>query len=87
MGFLGLRDLLRSPAGNYISAFVPAFGTEVEHIIGRFYHVEVMFHDQDRITREDELVDHFEQLLDVLGMEPDRRLIEDVEYVLPAFPP
>src|SRR4029077_16905960 len=61
------------------SATGSAFGTEVEHMIGRLDHVEVMLDHDDRVPLIDELVEHIEELPRVFEMETGCGLIEDVE--------
>ena len=55
------------------------FGPEVDHVVGRLDHVEVVLDDDDRVALVDELVQHVEQLARVLEMQAGRRLVEDVE--------
>src|SRR3546814_18406648 len=63
----------------YTTLFRSAFGAEVEDIIGGLDDVEIMLDDDHAVALLDERLEHFEQLADILEMEPGGRLVEDVE--------
>ena len=70
---------MRSARRDDLAAGRPAFGADVDDVVGDLDHVEVVFDDDDRIAAVDEFVQHVEQQADVLEMEPRRRFVEDVE--------
>ena len=70
---------MRSARRDDLAAGRPAFGADVDDVVGDLDHVEVVFDDDDRIAAVDEFVEHVEQQADVLEMEPRRRFVEDVE--------
>src|SRR3546814_3546330 len=63
----------------YTTLFRSAFGAEVEDVIGGLDDVEIMLDDDHAVALLDERLEHFEQLADILEMEPGGRLVEDVE--------
>src|SRR6266480_2914032 len=60
-------------------AAVAPLGAEIDDPVGGLDDFEIVLDDEDRVAGLDEGVQHFEELLDVLEMEPRRRLIENVE--------
>lgn len=75
----GAGYFVRSARRDDLAAGRPAFGADVDDVVGDLNHVEVVFDDDDRIAAVDEFVQHVEQQADVLEMEPRRRFVEDVE--------
>src|SRR5215467_9289630 len=53
----------------------PALRTQIDYVIGRLDHVEVVLDHDDRVALVHELVEHVEQLSSVLEMQPGGRLI------------
>ena len=58
VGILVLCDLLGSAGADDCSAAAAAFRTEVDDIVGRLYHIEVMLDDEDGIPAVRELLQH-----------------------------
>ena len=56
-----------------------AFGTDIDHPVGRFDHVEIVFDDQHRIAGVDKVLQHFQQQLDVGKMQTGRRFVQHVQ--------
>ena len=48
-------------------------------MVGGFDHFEIMFDDDDRVAGVDQCVQHFQQLADILEMQPGGRFVEDVQ--------
>ena len=69
----------RGSAGDDHATLGPALGPEVDDPVGGLDHVEVVLDDDDRVARFDELVEHVEELRDVVEVQARRRLVEDVE--------
>ena len=51
------RHVLRRACSNDLPAFVAAPGAEINHPIGRFYHVKVVFDHDDRVAALDEMIE------------------------------
>ena len=76
---LGLRgDELRRALCHHLPAAFTAFGTEIDHIVGAFDHVELVLDDDQRIARVAQLEQDLEQLLNVGEVETASRFVEDV---------
>jgi hypothetical protein len=60
-----------------------AFRAEVDDPVGFGHHVEVVLDHHHRVAAVDQAVQHADQLFDVGHVQADRRLVEDVERVLP----
>ena len=71
--------LVRRTRREHPSARRTAFGTDIDDPVGDLHHVEVVFDDDDRVSAVDQLVQHVDQLADILEMEPRSRLVEDIE--------
>src|SRR5262249_45023785 len=56
-----------------------SFGAEIDDPVGALHDVEVVLDHDDGVARLDEALEDGEELLDVLEMQPRRRLVEDVE--------
>ena len=52
-----------------ISAFVSAFRSEVDYIIGTFDNVHIMFDDDNAVSPSDECVEGIQQLADVVEVQ------------------
>ena len=71
-------DVLRRAAGDDSAAPCSAFGADVDDPVGGFDDVEIVLDDEHRVAGVDEVVQHFEQQLDVGEVEAGRRLVEQV---------
>ena len=60
---------------------VAALGAEVDQLVGRLDHVEVVLDHDDGVAVVDQAAEHLEQALDVGEVEAGGRLVEDVEGV------
>src|SRR5437867_2061091 len=76
-----LRDRLGRALGDDLTAFLTALGPEVDHVIRGLDHVQMVLDDQDGVAGVDQAVEHAQELLDVVEMEPRRRLVQDVEHL------
>ena len=72
-------ELLGCAGRNDLPATAAPFGAKIDDPIGGFYDVEIVFDDDDRVTVVAQSVQHFEQLLDVVKVQPGGWLVEDVE--------
>jgi len=79
-----LRDLFRRPDRHDAAAFFTALRAEIDDVIGRLYHVEVVLDDEQGVAGFQKLPERSEQLRDVVEVQPRRGLVEDVEQPLPA---
>src|SRR6202163_984753 len=64
-----LDDVFRRTPGDDFAAAVAAFGAEVDHPVRGFYHLEIVLDDDDRVALRYQLVQHFQQFLDVVEMQ------------------
>src|SRR5262245_12739196 len=76
---LDLRNLLRCAGRNHMSAGFAAFRSEIDQVISGLDHVEVVFDDDQRVTRLDELLERGEQLRDVVEVKARGWFVEDIE--------
>ena len=76
---LRLHDLLGRARGDDPAATAASFGPEVDHPVGTLHDIEVVLHDEHRVARLDEPLEHREQLPHVGHVEAGRWLVEDVE--------
>ena len=73
------------PVDHHLAAGVPALRPEVDHVVGRLDHVEVVLDQQHRVAGVHQPVQRLEQPLDVREVQAGRRLVEDVDGVLRAL--
>ena len=82
-----LASVTRSTCGNILRrslrhkplAFVPGFGTEINHPIGAFDDIEVVLDHDDRVTRVNEALKDFQEHAHVVEVQAGRRLVEEEE--------
>ena len=58
----------------------PAPGPHVDEPVGRAHHLLVVLDDDDRVAERLQPLERADQLAVVALVEPDRRLVEDVEH-------
>jgi len=63
-----------------------SFWAKVDHPVGRFDDVQIVFDDEHRVALVDEPVEHGQKLADVVGVEARGWLVEDVERRLAGGP-
>ena len=79
------RSVSGVPAATICSARGAAFGAEIDDPIGRLDDLEVVFHDEDRIARVDEIVQHAQQqFFDIGEVQPGGRLVQQIERFGPS---
>ena len=69
-------DFLRGAGGYYAAAFAATVGTHVYHIVGAFYHIEIMLYDQYGVSFVDETVEYVEKHAYVLEMKAGSGFVE-----------
>src|SRR5579872_6435420 len=74
-----LDDVFRRTPGDDFAAAVAAFGTEIDHPVRGLDDLEIVLDDNNRIPLRHQLVQHFEQLLHIVEVQPCRGLIKNVE--------
>src|SRR5882672_10640032 len=74
-----LDDILGRAPGDDFAAAVAAFGAEVDHPVGGLDDFEIVLDHDDRVALRHQLVQHFQELLDVVEMQPRGRFVQDVE--------
>lgn len=79
MGFLVGADRLRRAGDQDAAAPRAPFGPQIDDPVGSFDDVQVVLDDDDGVAAIPQLVQHLEQLLDVVKVQPCGRLVQDVE--------
>src|SRR4030042_504923 len=74
-----LLHLLRGALGDHAATFVAALWSQVYDPVGTLDYVQVVLDDDDRIPSVHQLVEHFQQVPNVLKVQSSGRLVEDVE--------
>src|SRR5689334_16065772 len=74
-----LDDVLRRPPGDDLAAAVAAFGAEADHPVRGLDDFEIVLDHDDRVALRNQLVQHLQELLDVVEMQAGGRLVENVE--------
>ena len=82
VGVLALGDLFRRPGRDDFSAGVPAFGAEIDDVIGGLDDIEVVLDHQDRVARVDEPVKACEKALDIGQVQACSGFVQNVDGVL-----
>ena len=72
-------DLFRSAFGHDDAAARSAFGSHVDHPVGRLDDVEIMFDNQHGVALVDQGLKHGQQLGDVLEMQTGGWFVQDVD--------
>src|SRR5205807_3514095 len=75
-----LGDRLGRTFGDDLAALLAALGPEVDDVVGRLDHVEVVLDDQHGVAGVDQPVEHAEELLHIVEVQSSRRFVEDVEH-------
>src|SRR5262249_56628558 len=76
---LARRDLLGSATGDQLASIVAPLGAEVDDMIGRLDHVQVVLNHHDRMSGIDQSVQAVQEPIDVGEVQACRRLVEDVQ--------
>ena len=72
-------DLLGRALRDDLAAAVAALRTHVDDPVGGLHDFEIVLDDDHRVALVDQLMQHVEQLRDVVEMQARGRLVEDVE--------
>ncbi len=75
----GLHDLARGALGHQMTAVLARARPQVHDVIGRHHRALVVLHDDHRVAQVAEPLQRGDQALVVALVQPDRRLVEDVE--------
>ncbi len=73
-------DLLGRALGHDVPAVLAGAGPHVHEVVGRAHHLLVVLDDDDRVAEVAQPLERRDQLPVVALVEPDRRLVEDVEH-------
>ena len=87
MGRLDLRNLFRGALGNNLAATIASFRSKVHDPVGGLNHVQVMLDDDDSIAMVTQVVQHREQLFDVMKVQASGWFIENIEGLTDCFVP
>ncbi len=72
-------ELVPRPGEDHLAAALARARTELHAVVGRFDEAPVVLHDDHGVAGVRQLPAQLGQAADVPGVEPDRRLVEDVE--------
>ena len=61
------------------AAFVAAFGSEIDDIIGAFYHVEIMFDYYYRVAARSQSLQDGDKFIHIRHMKPGGRFVENIQ--------
>src|SRR5205085_10402907 len=64
----------------HLAAVLPGTGTQVEQVVGLAHRLLVVLDDDDGVAEVAELLERGEQAAVVTLVQPDGRLVEDVEH-------
>ena len=73
-------QLSRGSGRDERSAVLSCTRPEIDHKIGVFDHLAIMFHDNERIPQVAQLLQRSDQALVVTLMQPDTRFIQDIQH-------
>src|SRR5579863_908457 len=73
------RNVLRGARGDDPSAAFAAFGPEIDHPVRGLDDIQVVLDHDDGVALVAQAVQHLQQLLDIVKMQPGRGLVENVE--------
>jgi hypothetical protein len=76
---LGTAVAMRRADRDDLAAAVAAFGPEIQQPVGGLDDLEIVLDHHHGVALVDQLVEHFQQLLDVVEVQAGGRLVEDVE--------
>src|SRR5437763_1502317 len=82
---LARRNLLGSAASDQFAALVASLRAEVDDIIGRLDHVQVVLDHHDGVTVVDQPVQALQQPIDVGEVQTGGRLVQNVQVVFAAL--
>ena len=74
-----MRDFLRRAGRDDGTAAAAALRAKVDDIVSTLNDVEIVFDDDDRVTRIDKLVQDLDQAVDIRDVQAGGRLIEDID--------
>lgn len=78
VAFFTLGDFLGSTLSNDGTAAMPAFGTQIDHVVSALDHIEVVLDHDNGVSCVDQALEHFEKLADVVEMQACRRFVKDI---------
>src|ERR671910_819589 len=79
MRLLDVGYLFGGACRDDLTAGVPTLRSEVDDVVCRPDHIQIVLDDDDGVPRVHEPVQYGEQLLDVREVKPRRRLVQDVD--------
>ena len=82
--FWHFGDFFRGAHSDDVSTVTAALGSQIDEIISRLNHFEVVFHDDDGVATINEAMQDGEQLVDIVKVQPGCRFIKEVERLASA---
>ena len=74
--------LFRSAGGHYAASVVSSLGSEINDVVGAFYHLKVVFYHYHAVSGVDKPVEDIEELSYVIDVESYSGFVKDVEDVV-----
>src|SRR4051812_48920562 len=72
-------DLFRSAGPDDPAAACATFRAQIDHVIGRLDHIQIVLDDDDGVALIDELGQDVEELPSIFEMQAGRRFVEDIQ--------
>src|SRR5918995_6228799 len=82
---LAARDVLWRAGHDDLAAGVTPFGPEIDDVVRGFNHVHMVLDENHSVACVDQLVERDQQALDVGEVQTGCRLVEALDWVLPAL--
>ena len=82
MGLCDLRHLFRTSLSDDVTACLASLRSEVDHPIGCFDDIQIVFDDDEGIAGIHQFVQDGQQFLDVVEVKAGGRLIQDIEQIV-----
>jgi hypothetical protein len=72
-------NLFRGTYSNYLSTASTTFRPHVDHPVSGFHHIQIMLNHHNGIAAIPQVMQHFQQLLDIVKMQASSRLIQNIQ--------
>gem|GEM_PF-5215710 len=78
-GVFVLRDFFRRAGGDNLSALGAGLGADIDYVVGRFDHFDIVLDDNEGVSGLDQAVENAEEPGDVVEVESGGRFVEEKE--------
>ncbi len=79
VGLLHARDLLGRALRDDTATFFSAFGAKIQNPVGIADHIQIVFDDDDRISKIGQAMQHVQQFAHVVKVQSCGRLIQQIQ--------